>query len=183
LCKRHQPGDQNKKDKPRKNTNSPHGKKPAPETQLKLASADGEELRKLRSRQTGRVRSQPSALRSHPMKLVDSNRIVKRFALLGRARIPPLYPPSHLFLAVILSAAKDPEGPHSFTVLQLFPTRLSTAVSTIHPMHRHFRPKPLTHNKAKKSAPLSHHPITNRKSLRRPARQDHPGAQSSHQST
>jgi hypothetical protein len=44
--------------------------------------------------------------------------------------VPPL---SYLFPAVILSAAKDPEGLPSFTAVRLFPTRLSTVVSTIHP--------------------------------------------------
>jgi hypothetical protein len=34
-------------------------------------------------------------------------------------------------LAVILSAAKDPEGLHPFTAFQLFPTRLSTVAVSL----------------------------------------------------
>jgi hypothetical protein len=47
-----------------------------------------------------------------------------------------------LILAVILSAAKDPEGIHSLTAFRLFPTRFSTVVSTIHPINCHFDRSP-----------------------------------------
>jgi hypothetical protein len=73
------------------------------------------------------------------MKLVDSNRIVKRFAIPvfepARMHTPHVRRSSYLFLPVIRSAAKDPEGLHPFAA---FPQDLQWSFFTIHPTIRHF---------------------------------------------